>query len=60
MNTKEKILNLLEEKVDEIFLEMQNELGIDDGNIFPMDKLELDNSMEQLADKIKLVLDSQM
>lgn len=60
MNTKEKIINLLEEKVDEIFLQMQNELGIEDGNIYPLDALELDNYMEQLADKIKVVLDSQM
>ena len=60
MNTKEKILNLLEEKIDEIFLEMQDELNIEDGNIFPLDKYELDICISTLADKIKTVLDSQM
>ena len=59
MNTKEKILNLLNDKVDEIFLEMQEELNIEDGNIFPLDKLELDNCIERLADKIEDVLNSQ-
>ena len=59
MNTKEKILNLLEEKVDEVFLEIQNELNIEDGNIFPMDKYELDICINTLADKIEVVLNSQ-
>lgn len=59
MNTKEKILNLLEEKVDEIFLQMQNELNIEDGNIFPLDKYELDICVSALADKIETVLNSQ-
>lgn len=56
---KEKILQLLENKVDEIFLEMQNELNIQDGNIFPLDALELDNCMENLANKIEHVLNTQ-
>lgn len=59
MNTKEKILSLLEDKVDEIFLEMQNKLNIEDGNIFPMDAFELDNCINALADKIEVVLNSQ-
>ena len=60
MNTKEKILNLLEEKVDEIFLQMQNDLNIEDGNIFPLDKYELDICISTLADKIETVLNTQM
>lgn len=60
MNTKEKILNLLEEKVDEIFLQMQDELNIEDGNIFPLDKYELDICINTLADKIETVLNTQM
>lgn len=60
MNTREKILNLLEEKVDEIFLQMQDELNIENGDIFPLDKFELDNCIEQLADKIETVLNTQM
>lgn len=55
----EKILNLLNDKVDEIFYIMQEELNIEDGNIFPMDKFELDNYIQQLADKIETVLISQ-
>ena len=55
----EKILQLLDEKVDEIFLEMQNKLGIEDGNIFPLDKLQLDICICALADKIEAVLNTQ-
>lgn len=60
VKAKEKILNLLEDKIDEIFAEMQEELKIEDGNIYPMDKLELDNCIDKLADKIKDVLDTQI
>ena len=55
----EKILNLLEDKVNEIFAEMQEELNIEDGNILPLDALELDHCIKQLADKIEVVLNSQ-
>ena len=56
---KEKILQLLDDKVDEVFLEMQEELNIEDGNIFPLDALELDNCKEQLANIIESVLTTQ-
>lgn len=55
----EKILQLLEAKVDEVFLEMQNELGIEDGNVFPLDSLQLDICIHNLADKIEVILNSQ-
>ena len=59
MKTNEKILKLLEDKVDDIFLEMQNELDINNGDISPLDAFELDNYIKQLADKIEVVLNNQ-
>ena len=54
-----EILNLLDEKVNEIFFEMQTELHILNGDITPLEKLELDNCMEKLADIIETVLKNQ-
>lgn len=56
---KEKILQLLDDKVNEVFFEMQEELKIEDGNIFPLDKVELDICIYTLADKIEEVLNTQ-
>ena len=56
---KDKILQLLDDKVNEIFFEMQEELNIQDGGIFPLDALELDNCKEQLANIIEHVLNTQ-
>lgn len=56
---KEKILQLLDDKVNEVFFEMQEELKIEDGNIFPLDKIELDICICTLADKIEEVLNTQ-
>ena len=52
----EKIAKLLDEKVNEIFFEMQTELNIQDGGIYPLDALKLDGLQEELAKHIEHVL----
>ena len=53
---KEKILELLDEKVNEIFFKMQEELKINNGDIYPLDALYLEELEEKLAEHIKDVL----
>ena len=53
---KEKILELLDEKVNEIFFEMQTELNIEYGDIEPLLALHLDELQEKLAEHIEKVL----
>ena len=56
---REKIVQLLEDKVNEVFLEMQDDLGIQDGGIFPLDELDLNDCKEHLAEVIERVLNTQ-
>ena len=53
---KEQILQLLEDKVNDTFLEMQNRLNIQHGDISPLQQWELDNCISELADKIEEIL----
>jgi hypothetical protein len=50
---------LIHNKINEIFLEMQNKLGITDGGIDPFDALHLDELEEQLEKHIAKVLNYQ-
>lgn len=50
-------LELVENKVDEIFEELQKENNITSGDIAPLDLLELDEAKEKLADIINRVID---
>jgi hypothetical protein len=52
---REQLLELISEKVDEIFLEYQNANDIQNGDIHPYDALRLDYIMEELADHIEKV-----
>ena len=52
---KAQLLELIEEKFDEIFLEYQNANGIQNGDIHPYDALRLDYIKEELADHIERV-----
>ena len=52
---KTQLLELIEEKVNEIFLEYQNANEITNGDIHPYDALRLDHIMEELADHIEKV-----
>ena len=50
---KEELLELIEEKVDEIFLEYQNANNIREGDIHPYDVIRLNYVKEELADLIE-------
>ena len=54
-----KIRELLNEKINEIFSEMQNDLNIQNGDIFPMDALRMEELQNKLADNIEYVLNYQ-
>ena len=55
----EQVLQLLDEKVNEVFAEMQNKLNIQNGDIAPIDALELDKYVETLGAKIEDILKTQ-
>ena len=55
----QKICTLIENKVNEIFLEMQNELNIESGDIAPLDALYLEELQGKLANHIEYVLNFQ-
>ena len=50
---------LIHNKINEIFLELQNINGVTDGGIYPMDALHLDQLEEQLANLIERVVSYQ-
>lgn len=56
---RDKIKGLLEDKVNEVFLEMQSELGIKDGGIEPMMALRLNEELDCLTEIIRDVLGMQ-
>lgn len=55
----EKINELLEEKINEIFYIMQTELNITSGDISPIDDLDLDMLKNKLAVHIEKILEFQ-
>ena len=59
MSVNEKIFDLLDEKLNEIFYQMQMEMGIKEGGIDPYDAIELDKMMKVMTDKIEVILNSQ-
>lgn len=56
---KNTIKDMLEDKVNEIFLEFQKELNILSGDIEPMDAVNLDDSMDALVESIYEVVSKQ-
>lgn len=56
---RDKIKDLLDEKVNEVFLEMQSELDIQDGGIEPMMALRLDEELDKLTEMIRDILGMQ-
>lgn len=51
---------MLREKVDEIFVDFQEKLGIMNGNIHPLQQISLDKRERQLVDEIMCVLTQQI
>ena len=50
---------MLDEKVNEVFIEMAEELGIEDGGIEPMMALRLDEELDKLTEMIRDILGMQ-
>lgn len=57
---KDEILKVLDEKVNEVYLHFQEKLDIRDGAITPMQLLEQDEILEELAKHIENVLNYEM
>ena len=52
----DKLMQKLEKHVNDIFLEMQEELGIKDGNISSYDALELEYLLHELSTRMEIIL----
>ena len=47
---------LIRDKIDEIFLEVQDANNINDGGIYPLDALQLEQIEEELAELVERVI----
>lgn len=56
---KERITELLENAVENIFLEMQSAMGIDSGDVEPMQMVNLEQAQGKLAEVIAEILTAQ-
>lgn len=56
---RDKIKGLLDEKVNEVFAEMQSELKIEHGDIEPLMALRLDEELDRLTEMIRDILGMQ-
>ena len=56
---RDKIKDLLEEKVNEVFIECQSEMGIVSGDITPEMALRLDEELDKLTEMIRDILGMQ-
>lgn len=53
---KYHIMELLNDKIEDVFLELQDELEIEDGDIQPSDYFKLNELLEELATHIETVV----
>lgn len=53
---KEKIYNLLDEKIQDVFLEMQEELNIKYGDVTPLEAYALEEIEQKMTDLIESIL----
>lgn len=58
-DTERKIYNKLDTAIDRIFYEMQNEMGITHGDVYPEELFELDDMEERMAGLINTMLEHQ-
>jgi hypothetical protein len=56
----EKVNEMLTEKIENIFLEMQSKLGIKYGDVAPWDAIQLENKTEELSRMICFILAKQI
>jgi len=57
---KLQVNELLEDKLDDLILEMQNKLGIEYGDVYPDVAMKCDEIQEKMADVISLILEMQL
>lgn len=57
---KLQVNELLENKLYDLILEMQNKLGIEYGDVYPDVAMEYDEAQEKMADVISLILEMQL
>ena len=57
--SKKLITEMLTDKVDDIFIRLQEELGIESGDVFPWEELDIDSNIKDLAKSIFLTLERQ-
>lgn len=55
----EKIKEMLEDKIADLFIEMQDELKITDGFVHPVDEYELEKEIEKMASTVQNILKTQ-
>lgn len=53
---KERFQKALEIKIDEMLFDVQNELGITDGQVDPIDAINLDELTEKLAEQLEKII----
>lgn len=56
---RDKIKGMLDDKVNEIFIECQSEMGITSGDITPEMALRLDEELDKLTEMIRDILGMQ-
>ena len=58
--TKEELKEFLDEKINEVFLEYQTKMGIESGDIYPLEAFALDDLEDQMTDLILRVCERNM
>lgn len=53
---RNEIISKLNEHIEQIFYELQEKLGIEDGNISPYDALELDYVVKEMSARMEIIL----
>lgn len=56
---KDMIRTALEDKVNEIFLQFQNEMGIENGDVSPLDFLQIESLQDEMVTAIANAITSQ-
>lgn len=57
---KHRAQKLLDEKINDVFFELQEDLGIEYGDIYPLQAVKLDELIENLAELIADVIESEL
>lgn len=55
-NLQADIKGMLMQRVEDIFIDMQNAMGIKNGDVFPLDAINLEKEEDKLAEQITLIL----